>query len=152
MNFLLLSQLVSIFRVLIFQGAASRDLQRCMPYGLPPQAIDPYYRVQGVPGVPGVFPPGSREAYVLISFLKVFCRFIALAGVVPTWCIPVLHVLFVTEHEYICCICRMELEMERDKHAWDRDMREREMREMEFMEKLKQEIDMKSGGRRIIVC
>ena len=41
--------------------------------------------------------------------------------------------------------------MERDKHAWDRDMREREMREMEFMEKLKQEIDMKAGGRRIIV-
>ncbi|ESN93325.1 hypothetical protein HELRODRAFT_194133 [Helobdella robusta] len=41
---------------------------------------------------------------------------------------------------------REVMELDMDKHAWERDVRERELREMEFMEKLKQELELKSAA------
>ena len=47
-------------------ASSGRDMQRCMPYGLPGlppghPGMDPFLRM------PGVYPPGSREALVLIN-------------------------------------------------------------------------------------
>ena len=36
--------------------------------------------------------------------------------------------------------------MDIDKHLWERDLRDRDFREMEFMEKMKQEMELKSAA------
>lgn len=47
------------------------------------------------------------------------------------------------------CVCRLELELERDKRerdARERELREQELRSLEMREKLKAEMEMKPPG------
>jgi len=56
-------------------ASSGRDMQRCMPYGLPGlppghPGMDPFLRM------PGVYPPGSREALVEVILLLQYCSII----------------------------------------------------------------------------